>query len=1282
MKQFFKGVSRTLIYLISLCLVLTCLTLVVVGFSVPYVGHYKNDIENWLTNYLSHPLTIENLDARWQGTSIVFELEKIKLLTANKEETITELDAGSINISLLDSLTSFSIKPNSLSVSGLKLDLIRQLDGSITLKHADSNTSQTHGDNKAFAEWLLSQNKIVLENAQIHWLNQQTNKELQFTNVMATLNASKNHLLANAKTNINNNPEQHINIDFDITDNILSSAWNGKIVVNGNHVPLDYLFPNAKEQTSIAEKSYTLTTNWNKASLQDFRLETIVRNAHAPALVIENGEFDTTGFRTEDDLWKLDTEVKEFTTSNGSWPQHSFSLLIDIDNDYRVDIVSGEVPYVQLADVKPILDHYHLLPEQLEALSINGIVENIQFKRDGDKKIVTANTSNATLTYNNNSLTNVAANIILTEEANNILLSGKINSDALNIDDETLFYEPISFNRISTEFKFNKKEDVSSLNLNNISFNTPSFPITGNAEALFENGKPSPFIKSNLEIGSGELTSTYLHIPRKASNKLFTWFKKAVKSGQLESGDLVIEGYAHEFPFEKTEGIFNATANISELDLKYDSKWPNAFFDKAIINFNKADFIADIESGNIAGAKVANSTAKLLPIKKKGNTLLIDTKISGRMKNLYGFLKASPLVEKSSVQKLLDTELTGKMGLDIDLKIPFDHRSTIVNGKLALNNTTLSTGFTGLELRQMKGSINFNKHELYSDNIKAAYKGYPVNLSIAPEKENPEDYVFSLGGYADENFITQELISINPSLMDDTKKIDQYIEGNTNWLLTIKNNKNNNGNDLVFSSDLKGLALSLPYPVNKDFDEPAEFLLKTTLIDSKLDHVEISYNEKLHTYIDIDNTSDLTVQSIDIALGKDVAKKADVNSINIHGNIDRLNVNDWDKVFNNSRESKGKTFKKTLAKFSAEKIVFKDINLINASVDAKKEGLGTTLKLDSDFIVGHGFIPNDLKNNAIDLNIHKLIINNTKQESSVAQKKDDTSAKQIPALNISIDEFVYDDLNIGNISIKTKPNEHGMLIESFNFDHNGVQANGSGNWLDTDDGSTTDISLYLNSENLSDMLAIFGSNTSNIKDANSKVSLALFWNGSPTDFSIQNAKGSVNIDIEKGSLLEVESAAGKVFGLLSITSLPRRLVFDFSDIFGKGYAFDDLTGNFEIDKGHAYTSNLQMRGPSAVIDITGRTGLHDQDYDQTVIITPKVSNTLPLAGAVFGPIGVGVGAVVYMAGEVLDSTPLNFNKILSYEYSLTGPWEEPVFEKIKNKDIAEQSSDEIEEAIN
>ena len=87
-----------------------------------------------------------------------------------------------------------------------------------------------------------------------------------------------------------------------------------------------------------------------------------------------------------------------------------------------------------------------------------------------------------------------------------------------------------------------------------------------------------------------------------------------------------------------------------------------------------------------------------------------------------------------------------------------------------------------------------------------------------------------------------------------------------------------------------------------------------------------------------------------------------------------------------------------------------------------------------------------------------------------------------------------------------------------------------------------------------------------------------------------------------------------MFGMLSIQTLPRRLLLDFSDVFKAGFGFDRLKGTFTIEDGDAYTNNLYMEGPAARVDIAGRTGLALQNYDQLVTVTPHVAETLPVLG--------------------------------------------------------------------
>jgi uncharacterized protein YhdP len=113
-------------------------------------------------------------------------------------------------------------------------------------------------------------------------------------------------------------------------------------------------------------------------------------------------------------------------------------------------------------------------------------------------------------------------------------------------------------------------------------------------------------------------------------------------------------------------------------------------------------------------------------------------------------------------------------------------------------------------------------------------------------------------------------------------------------------------------------------------------------------------------------------------------------------------------------------------------------------------------------------------------------------------------------------------------------------------------------------------------------------------------------------------------------------------------------------VFKKGFGFDRLKGNFTIESGDAYTNDLYMDGPAARVEITGRTGLAEQDYDQFVTVTPHVSESLPVIGALAATpqIGAVVLAIQKLFKPAIDEATKN-------QYTITGNWNAPVIKKVK-----------------
>jgi uncharacterized protein YhdP len=226
-----------------------------------------------------------------------------------------------------------------------------------------------------------------------------------------------------------------------------------------------------------------------------------------------------------------------------------------------------------------------------------------------------------------------------------------------------------------------------------------------------------------------------------------------------------------------------------------------------------------------------------------------------------------------------------------------------------------------------------------------------------------------------------------------------------------------------------------------------------------------------------------------------------------------------------------------------------------------------------------------------------------------------------------------------------------------------VQVSASGNW----DGSATDSHTHMHidfaADNLGDMLSALGFGDL-FNGGKTHDELDATWPGAPSSLALANMDGRLGIEVSNGRIPDLAPGMGRLFGLVSLGELPRRLSLDFGDVFGKGLGFDSIAGDFVLADGNATTQNLKIHGPAAEITITGRTGLRAKDYDQQVTVVPHVGNSLPVVGAVVGgPVGAAAGlAVQGLLGKGLNHAAMR-------RYHVTGTWARPVMTLVEKRDL-------------
>src|SRR5262249_13560019 len=112
-----------------------------------------------------------------------------------------------------------------------------------------------------------------------------------------------------------------------------------------------------------------------------------------------------------------------------------------------------------------------------------------------------------------------------------------------------------------------------------------------------------------------------------------------------------------------------------------------------------------------------------------------------------------------------------------------------------------------------------------------------------------------------------------------------------------------------------------------------------------------------------------------------------------------------------------------------------------------------------------------------------------------------------------------------------------------------------------------------------------------IRGAPTKVRGDLAWEGGPEAFDYPTLSGKLSIEAGAGQFIKLDPGPAKLLGILSLQSLRRRLTFDYQDVFGEGFAFDEITGDVLIENGVMRSENVRIVGPAAGVTIAGETNL-------------------------------------------------------------------------------------------
>jgi uncharacterized protein YhdP len=282
--------------------------------------------------------------------------------------------------------------------------------------------------------------------------------------------------------------------------------------------------------------------------------------------------------------------------------------------------------------------------------------------------------------------------------------------------------------------------------------------------------------------------------------------------------------------------------------------------------------------------------------------------------------------------------------------------------------------------------------------------------------------------------------------------------------------------------------------------------------------------------------------------------------------------------------------------------------------------------------------------------LQRLGFNEPAKESAEPPKEGDS---ELPALDVTAERFEFRGRWLGKLELKAEPTGDEWRIEKLNISNGHAQFMSSGGWRKTGAGSITTLALKLDAENLNAVLGQFGYGDY-MKRGNGHLDGTLVWPGLPHEFALARISGSFKVEGRRGQFAKIEPGAGKLLGLLSLQSLPRRATFDFRDVFSDGFAFERIQGDVKVARGMLLTENFEISGPSAFVTLAGEVSLPQETQHLTMRVVPEVSEGVALAATLIGTPVLGLSTLLV---SKLLKNPLG--KVVAYEYEVTGSWDNP-----------------------
>ena len=839
-------------------------------------------------------------------------------------------------------------------------------------------------------------------------------------------------------------------------------------------------------------------------------------------------------------------------------------------------------------------------------------------------------------------------------------------------------------------------------------------------------GDPLGSLDLQGQLSRADGARVWRYLPEALPAKVRQYVRQSVQHAPLSEVRFKLKGPLAAFPFESPDsGEFEVAARVrngsyayvpAQSDSSSNTKpWPSLTQVDADLHFQGVGLQvsgAQARVNGLPGLQLSGVEARIAHLRQRP-VVEVSGDMQGPLSQGLAWVHSSPVSDMLQ-QALARSTANGQAELQLKLSLPLDALgNSKVQGRLTLPGNDVQITPDTPALNHLRGSLVFSESGFQTVNAQARVLGgelrFDGGLRAALRRQDEPELFFKGQGTASAQGLQQwrELQALQPLL--------KQASGSTSYNAAL--GWRQGALELSLTSELDGLALALPEPLNKPASARLPLRLdKTVLRDTPAagqrlqDRISLSLGPGagLASPLSVSYLRDISgpqaqVLSGQIRVGTDRDTEAGTpaprapstdspeRGVRLQASLGRLDLDAWEPWLDQwpARQPLSAAswtgYLPTRFTLRADELKAQGHSMQTLALTGQREGEVWQARLSASELQGQVEYRQSRDDSPGRLLARLSRLKLGASGASQVEALLDRQPASLPTLDLVVDELELRGKKLGRLEVQAinrqlsqGQSQREWQISRLRLSAPEAQLSATGNWaaLPENKGMAgrrgTQLAFKLEVADSGELLKRLGMDGA-IRQGKGRLEGQLSWTGSPLALHYPSLQGQMVVDVASGQFLKADAGVAKLLGVLNLQALPRRLALDFRDVFSEGFAFDWLRGDVAISQGVATTRDLRMKGVNAAVLMQGSADIARETQDLRVVVVPEINagTASLLAYAVNPAMAVGTFLAQWLLRQPL-------NDANTQEFHVSGPWGDPQIRRVPRQRPAPEPSNTAE----